>query len=131
MVMPLVILLTGMVLYLTFYFYDRCVIAQDVYILAFRGSLCCGEDAGKVEQYIMAERAGKFGKKYIGAAHFNSRAQVNGRTVTVEADGSMAATGWGFGAKWQAQRICPTDCVRKVRMAEKIKGDITWTESNQ
>lgn len=121
MIMPLVIILTGMILYLTFYLYDRCVVEEDAYILAFRGSLRCEKDALEIERYVMTESVGKLDGKYIGVAHLNSTAKADSKTVTVEVKGTMEATGWDFGAKRQAQRICPTDCIRKVRLGKKIK----------
>lgn len=121
MIMPLVIILTGMILYLTFCLYDRCVVEEDAYILAFRGSLRCQKDAAEIERYVMTESVGKLGGKYIGVAHLNSTVKSDSKTVTVEVKGTMEATGWNFGAKWQAQRICPTDCIRKVRLGKKIK----------
>ena len=125
MLMPLVIILTGMIFYLTFYLYNQCVVAQDTYLLAFRGSLCCGEEAGKVKQYVMEEIAGQYGQKYVGAAHFDSKVDADSKKVTVEARGTLAAGGWRFGAKWQAERICPTNCVRNVRLVQKVKAGIT------
>lgn len=125
MIMPVVILLTGMVFYLTFYLYNRCVAAQDTYLLAFRGSLCCGKDNGTVERYLAEESRKQYGEKYIATVHWNSKTEVTGKTVTVAAKGNLAPTGWTFGAKWQAQRICPTDCIRKVRLAVRVKEGIT------
>lgn len=124
MIMPLVIVLIGMFFYLTFFLYNRCAISQDAYILAFRGSLYCGKEEGEVKQEVMADGFEKLKKKYINASYISCETDVNKRTVTVETKGCLAATGWDFGAKWQAQRICPVDCIRKVRLAQKIKEDL-------
>lgn len=124
MIMPMVIILTGMIFYLTFYLYNRCIVSQDAYILAFHGSLCCGEETEEIKQTIRKESDWRFGKKYIGAAYFDWDAEVDSKAVTVNAEGIMATVGWDFRAKWKAQRICPTDCVRNVRLVKKIKNSI-------
>ncbi len=132
MVMPVVILLIGMVFYLTFYLYNRCVVAQDTYLLAFRGSLCCGTDNAAVERYLAEESRKQYGEKYIATGNWNSNADVTGKTVTVAARGKLLPTGWYFGAEWQAQRICPTDCIRKVRLAVRMKEGITaWIKCGE
>ncbi len=124
MIMPMVIILTGMIVYLTFYLYDRCIVSQDVYILAFHGSLCCGEETEDIKQTIRKESDWRFGKKYISTANFAWNAGADRSMVTVEAKGKMATVGWGFEAKWEAQRICPTNCVRNVRLVKRIKSGI-------
>lgn len=124
MVMPSVIVLTGIIFYLTFYLYDRCIVSQDTYILAFNGSLCCGKEAEEVRQKIKKESSVKLGKKYISSVYVNWIAEADRKSVTVETKGKMAAVGWKFGAKWEAQRICPTDCVRKMRLIMRIKSGL-------
>lgn len=126
MIVPMAVILTGMIFYLTFYLYNQCIVAQDTYILAFRGSLCCGMESGEVNQLVLSESTGKFGAKYIGVMHFTHKAEVNKTAVTVEAKGTMTESGWGFGARWQAQRICPVECVRKVRLGQKIKAGLEF-----
>ncbi len=124
MIVPVAVALTGMIFYLAFYLYDQCIVTQDTYILAFRGSLCCGLDAGEVKRNVLSESAGRFRKKYVGISRIEYAAEVGKSTVTVEAKGTMTGTGWGFGAKWQVQRTCPVECIRKARLALKIKNGL-------
>ncbi len=132
LVMPLVIFLIGFIFYLTFYLYNRCVIAQDTYALAFRGSLCsnfcCEKSPEEVRQFIIGKSAGQFGKKYMGIAALESSVKVDKRKISVEASGTLAAAfarqlglenKWNFGGNGQAERICPTGCIRKVRLLKK------------
>ena len=121
MVMPVVIILSGMIFYLTFYLYNRCIVSQDAYIMAFNGSLCCGKEDEEIRQKMKKESSARPGQKYISTAHVGWNAQVDRKTVTVETEGIMAVVGWNFGAKWKVQRMCPTDCVRKVRLVTRIK----------
>ena len=64
LVMPLVIFLIGFIFYLTFYLYNRCAIAQDTYVLAFRGSLCsnfcCEKSPEELKQFIIGKIARQF-----------------------------------------------------------------------
>ena len=62
MIVPVAVALTGMIFYLAFYLYDQCIVTQDTYILAFRGSLCCGLDAGEVKRDVLSESADRFRK---------------------------------------------------------------------
>ncbi len=120
MVMPLVLAVTGLIFYLTFFLYNQCVVAQDTYILAMRGSLQCGKDAEEVKQQVLTESRQRFGTKYVGATFLEHREEVDKTAVTVEARGAIAQAGWKFGAKGEAQRLCPVKCIREVRLAKKI-----------
>ncbi len=119
MVVPAAVILCAMLIYLSFFLYDCCACAQDAYILAFRGSLCLEGEGMK--QSAMENEALKIREKYINAGGMDSRIDVRRRVVSVEVRGRLAATGWNFGAEWEAQRICPVDCIRKVRLVKKIK----------
>lgn len=132
LLMPLVIFLIGFIFYLTFYLYNRCVIAQDTYVLAFRGSLCsnfcCEKNPEEVRQFIIGKSAGQFGKKYMGIAALDSSVKADKRKISVEASGILAAAftrqlglenKWKFGGNGQAERICPTRCIRKFRLLKK------------
>ncbi len=145
LVMPLVIFLIGFIFYLTFYLYNRCAIAQDTYVLAFRGSLCsnlcCEKSPEEVKQFIIGKSTGQFGKKYMGISSLDNSVKVDKRKISVEASGVLTAafTGqlglgnkWRFGGNGQAERICPTECIRKVRLLKKgmdlVEG---WTNTKK
>ena len=53
-----------LIIYLSFYSYDKCVLFQDAYTVCFRGSIQKKED--KVVPYIDAHMQKQFGKKYFG-----------------------------------------------------------------
>lgn len=145
LVMPLVIFLIGFVFYLTFYLYNRCVIAQDTYVLAFRGSLCsnfcCEKNPEEVRQFIVGKSAEQFGKKYMGITSLDNSVKVDKRKISVEASGVLAAAftrqlgmenKWRFEAKGQVERICPTECVRKVRLLKKSLDSVEgWTNAEK
>ena len=147
LMIPLAVFLTGLIFYMTFYLYNRCVASQDAYMLAFRGSTCgyygsewsgvygCDKSPEEIKQLIIGQCNKQFGKKYLGIDTLISTVQTDKRNITVETSGRMnvAFTGqllpwsrWDFYAKGWAERICPTDCIRKVRLirkaADKISG---------
>lgn len=141
LIIPLAVFLTGFLFYMTFYLYDRCVAAQDTYLLAFRGSACgyygsgrsgvygCGKSPEEIKRLIISQSNKQFGEKYIGIDRLVSTVQTDHKTVLVEASGRVtsAFTGqllpqrhWDFYARGWAERVCPTDCIRKARMAKRI-----------
>ena len=140
-IIPLAVFLTGFIFYLTFYLYNRCIVSQDTYMLAFRGGACgycgsgrsgvygCGKSAEEIERLIIGQCDEQFGEKYMGINKLISTVQVDKKSVVVEASGMMttAFTGqllpqrhWDFYARGQAERICPAEYIRKVRLAKKI-----------
>ena len=57
------VILFAVVIYLAFYQYDRCVLAQDLYLLCFRESLLREEENRTAGQEELAQR--QFGTKYF------------------------------------------------------------------
>ncbi len=148
MIVPFVIYLISFIFYLTFYLYNRCVVSQDSYILAFRGSACnsygnsdaisrvCKKDPGEIKQCIIGQCGRQLGKKYVGIHTLISTAEADKKGVTVEVSGTMTVAlpeqlllekKWGFYGKGQAERICPTQLIRNVRNLKKIKDK--WNET--
>ena len=134
MVVPLVVFLIGFIFYLTFYLYDRCVVSQDAYLLAFQGSICCEKNPEEIKQYVIADSQRQFGTKYIGLSGLISTVETDNKKVTVKASGTMNISFteqllpqkyWYFQTEKEAQRICPTECVRKVRLMKKIGNKIS------
>lgn len=140
LIMPLAVFLTGFIFYMTFYLYDRCVASQDTYLLAFRGSACgycgsgwsgvygCNKSPEEIKQLIISQCDKQFGKKYLGSDTLISTVQTDKKTVLVQASGRVTAAfvgqllpqnHWNFYAKGWAERICPTSCIRKVRMVKR------------
>ena len=133
MMVPLVVFLIGFIFYLTFYLYNRCVVSQDAYILAFRGSICCEKNPEEIKQYVISDSPRQFGRKYIGLSGLISTVETDIKKVTVKASGTMNISFaeqllpqkcWYFQTEKEAQRICPTECVRKVRLVKKIGNKI-------
>lgn len=120
--MPLVLLLTAFLFYLTFYLYNRCILPQDAYILSFRGSALCGEENGRVRSYIEQDSKKQIGTKYIGLGRIERDIRVNAGTIEVKLLGNQQIFGKSqlFAAAKQARRICPVKEIRKIRLMKKL-----------
>lgn len=134
MVIPMVIFLFSFIFYLTFFLYDRCIASQDAYILAFRGSRLCEKDAGEIEQYVKEFAKEQFDRRYIALTGFSDMVYADKRKVEMEITGEISPAFtdqlleqkvWHFHANAKADRICPTECIRRFRLAKKIGGGIS------
>ena len=70
-----------LLIYLSFYSYDKCVLFQDAYTICFRGSI--QKDEGQVAPYISANMQKQFGKKYFGVGKVQGTVDKNGNTASV------------------------------------------------
>ena len=128
MIIPLVIFLIAFLFYLSFFLYNRCVLSQDAYILAFRGSVRCKEENVEVEKYIEKNSKKQFGVKYMGLDGPYKSMGVNSKKIRVIAEGKMKVSfiknfdlsnTWSLKVVREAERICPVDYIRKIRLLEK------------
>lgn len=122
MIMPLVILLTAFLFYLTFFLYNRCILPQDAYILAFRGSALCGKTKEEVIHYMEEDYNNQMGIKYIGLNGIMRDIRVNQKKIEVKLQGKIKFTGkeQTFEAVKAAHRSCPVELIRKVRLVKKL-----------
>ena len=70
-----------LLIYLSFYSYDKCVLFQDAYTVCFRGSIQKEED--QVVPYITAHMQEQFGRKYFGVGKVQGTVDRNGNTTSV------------------------------------------------
>lgn len=84
LVMPMVICVLVLIIYFSFYLYGRCVLSQDVYILAFRASQVKTEQyRDDPVSYVNEKAAEKSGKKYFGSAFPIIEAKQEGKDIRV------------------------------------------------
>lgn len=126
-VIPWVIFLFVLLIYVSFYLYDKCVLFQDAYTICFRGSIQ-KEENGALD-YIQTHMAAQFGGKYFGVESVEKSAKQSGKEVYVYAScrvrvpfGHFLAManedGWQIQTSAKAQIANPTKILRKCRMAE-------------
>ena len=131
LVMPVVLCVIVMILYLSFYLYDRCILAQDLYILSYRQSIEKGS----------AERAGSraaqealYGRVFMLAG---LETEVSaGTSVRVRGNASMTAPvfglaffdgqgRWGLAVEEKAKKTDPPKDFRRVRRLLYLASRVT------
>ena len=119
MVFPIVFALVIMLLYLTFYLYDRCRMTQDLYTAAYRVSIQRGKGSRENEG---VDTSGYF--MLNGCA-----AEVSGgREAVATASGVMApalmtgtdAEGWNLSVSMKARKTDPPFSFRRYRRVMAI-----------
>lgn len=121
-----------LLIYLSFYSYDKCVLFQDAYTVCFRGSIQKNED--QVVPYINAHMQEQFGKKYFGVGKVKGTVDKNGNTTSVAGECQIKVpirqfftmydrSGWKITTKAKAQIINPTKLIRKCRWVGNLFAD--------
>lgn len=123
LVVPVVLCIFVMIIYLSFYLYDRCVMAQDCYVLSYRQSI----EKGK------ADRAGQeaAGTQFGGKLFMLSRMETGvskGKNICVRANAAMEPPLFGLDffdreRLWMLgveEKACRTDPPRDYRRVRRI-----------
>ncbi len=118
-----------LLIYLSFYSYDKCVLFQDAYTVCFRGSI--QKDEGQVVPYIDAHMQKQFGKKYFGVGKVNGTVDRDGNTTSVTGECQVKVpirqpftmydqAAWKIQTTARAQIVNPTEMIRQSRMAKTV-----------
>ena len=118
-----------LLIYLSFYTYDKCVLLQDAYAVCFRGSIQKDED--NVVPYISAHIQEQFGRKYFGTGEVCGSVDRNGHTAYVTGECQVKVPvrslftmyekdGWKIRTQARAQIINPTHIIRKSRWVDNM-----------
>ncbi len=118
-----------LLIYLSFYTYDKCVLFQDAYAVCFRGSIQKDED--NVVPYISAHIQEQFGRKYFGTGEVCGSVDRNGHTAYVTGECQVKVPvrslftmyekdGWKIRTQARAQIINPTHIIRKSRWVDNM-----------
>lgn len=118
-----------LLIYLSFYSYDKCILFQDAYTVCFRGSI--QKDEGQVVSYIDAHMQKQFGKKYFGVGKVSGTVDRDGNTTSVTGECQVKVpvrqfftiydqAGWKIRTRARAQIINPTKLIRRSRMAGNV-----------
>ena len=123
MVFPAAFALVIMLLYVTFFLYDKCRMTQDLYTAAYRQSIVRGEAAPDTS----IDTSGFF---MLG----NCSAQVGGSEISASASGDMAPallTGaeegqsiWKLTVTMKARKTDPPRSFRRFRRVMAIAGQV-------
>lgn len=118
-----------LLIYLSFYSYDKCVLFQDAYAVCFRGSIQKRED--QVVPYINAHMREQFGTKYFGVGQVQGNVDRNGNITSVMGECQVKVPirqmftmydkeGWKISTQAKAQIINPTKMIRRSRWVGNI-----------
>lgn len=121
-----------LLIYLSFYSYDKCVLFQDAYTVCFKGSI--QKEENQVVPYITAHMQEQFGKKYFGVGKVQGTVDRNGNTTSVTGECQVKVpirqfftmhdrAGWKIKTKAKAQIINPTKVIRKCRLVGNLFSD--------
>ena len=130
LILPMVVCVITLIIYFSYYLYGRCILSQDVYILAFRASTEKSEQYREDPvSYVNAKAGDKAGRKYFGSSFPRFDAQKRGKEVRVHgaATASHLAMGsyflkpsgsWEYEAAGRAKR---RDYSKHIRKAARLK----------
>lgn len=121
-----------LLIYLSFYSYDKCVLFQDAYTVCFKGSI--QKEENQVAPYITAHMQEQFGRKYFGVGKVQGTVDKNGNTTSVTGECQVKVpirqvftmhdqAGWKIKTKAKAQIINPTKVIRKCRWVGNLFSD--------
>ena len=121
LVVPIVLGIFVMIIYLSFYLYDRCVLAQDCYVLSYRQSI----EKGKADRAGEAAAREQFGQKLFMLSRLEAGASKGG-TIRVKANAAMEPPlfgldffreerYWILGVQEKARSTDPPRDYRRVR----------------
>ncbi len=121
-----------LLIYLSFYSYDKCVLFQDAYTICFRGSI--QKDEEQVVPYISANMQKQFGKKYFGVGKVQGTVDQNGNMASVTGECQVKVPirqlftmhgkeGWRIRTRAKAQIVNPTKMIRRCRWVGNMFSD--------
>ena len=111
-----------LLIYLSFYSYDKCVLFQDAFAVCFRGSIQKKEN--QVVPYISSHMQEQFGRKYFGVGQVQGSVDRNGNTTSIVGECQVKVpikqiftmhdkAGWKISTRARAQIINPTKVIRQ------------------
>lgn len=130
LVLPLVMGALIITVFLFVFQYDRCLLEQDMNILAICAGTAMAESREELEASVRRKASEVFMDKYVAWEMKDMQVIVKGSRVSVKGGGclTLPLPEWNFFGKenvWEAQtlretlRITPTDYIRLYR---KIRG---------
>lgn len=129
-IMPIIIIITVMLIYLSFYLYNACLLSQTSYQSALRGSLREGEGT-EMEQCMQEAQKEISNKRLPALSEICFTNEVKGKEVSVDiyagihfplfhkSDGSVKNAVRGFTVRHRAEKV---DAISFIRACRKIEG---------
>lgn len=134
-IIPIIIMITVMIIYVSFFLYNRCIISQKSYIVAFRGSMYEEGFTDPVLDrigFIKREKESLYGNKLIAIKSFQTKCDVQDKSIAVHTEAYIKVpfslllkrqgfyNGWIIKEQKKARIIKEIDFIRNCRKLEKI-----------
>lgn len=128
-IVPLVMMLIGFLFSCTYHLYHKCVLSQDVYLIAFRGSAVHDQESEEFRSRIGQEAERQFGKKYFTQSRKLDHIEVSRDHINISASVTtknsffskiLPVRLWTIHIEREAQMIRPVEWIRKVRTYKKM-----------
>ncbi len=84
LIVPIVLCIFVMIIYLSFYLYDRCVMSQDCYVLSYRQSI----EKGRADRAGQSAAGEQFGQKLFMLSRMES-ASSRGTRISIKVSAVM------------------------------------------
>lgn len=130
-IVPFIVIIIMLLLYLSFFLHNRCVISQITYISALRG--CLSEETGeKREQELLKEEKDLLQGRTIVGNGTNLEHKIENEKVTVNGVNCLnipfaaltkefrLKNSWTFSVKYKAENIDAVTFIRRCRKLENI-----------
>lgn len=136
LIIPMVICVIVMLIWGSYYMYNRAIISQDCYVLAFRASVRA--DAKRKmspSEYVSAKASEQAGGRYFGATTPSFSASQSGKEVRVSASTRIrtsamgtyflkTGSGWELEATLKAKIRNDPKHIRRVKRIKDIGGAV-------
>lgn len=123
LILPFTLGVIVFLIYMMFYQYDRCLIEQDIGILALRGTLSNFADKERLLQEMQEQETKISLDKFVALQRENTKFRLSGNLVIVNGGGKVITPfpdlsflsgqgGWQIYTEFRNQRISPALFVR-------------------
>ncbi len=132
LVLPLVTSALLLTVFLFIFQYDRCLLEQDLNMLAVCAASVTAESRDALEEAVREKATGIIADKYVAWKMEELQAVVSGDQVSVKGRGSLTLpvpewnlfgneNTWGAGIQRETRRISPADYIRLYRKIKVCK----------
>ena len=125
LVFPMVLGVIVLLIYLAFFQYDRCLMEQDMGMLALRGCTIWAEDKEALMQELMEQADKVYMDKYIAWNGSEATIRLEKGTVEVRQEGTLrfpfssfigsVEGNWNTMAEYENRRVKPVNFIRLYR----------------
>ncbi len=134
-IMPIIIIITVMIIYVSFFLYNRCIISQKSYIIALRGSMYEEGFTDPVldnRGFMDKEKESLYRNKLIAIKGFHTKYDVQDKSIMVDTEANVRVpfslllknqglyNGWIIKEQKKTIIIKEIDFIRNCRKLEKI-----------